>query len=188
VRRHFTFVGSTSHIELALSHKSKACTATHVHKISLLHYPAWHDAGQERAMELVPLPEAAQRLGVSVDTVKRRLRRGELKGQRVPRPQGYSWLIELELPGSQGDSTAASTATNSNSSAGSSAELDSATVEVLNLREMLGMAQSQIAAQQEELVAKNKQIEQLHVLLQQAQAALPAPRQGRAWWRLWGKE
>ncbi len=128
-------------------------------------------------MELVSLPEAAQRLGVSVDTVKRRLRRGEMKGQRVPRPQGYTWLIELQ--DNQADSMADSTAS-------STAELDAATIEVLNLREMLAMAQSQIATQQEELVSKNKQIEQLHVLLQQAQAALPAPRDSHPWWqRLW---
>jgi hypothetical protein len=37
----------------------------------------------------------------------------------------------------------------------------------------------------EELASKNKQIEQLHVLLQQAQAALPAPRDSRSWWRFW---
>jgi hypothetical protein len=36
-----------------------------------------------------------------------------------------------------------------------------------------------------QLEAKDKQIEQLHVLLQQAQAALPAPRENRPWWRLW---
>jgi hypothetical protein len=125
------------------------------------------------AMELVALPEAAQRLGISVDTVKRRLRRGELKGQRVPRPQGYTWLIELAD-------------THVDCMADSKAELDSATIEVLNLREMLAMAQSQIATQKEELEAKNKQIEQLHVLLQQAQAVLPVPRENRSWWhRLW---
>jgi excisionase family DNA binding protein len=128
------------------------------------------------AMELVALPEAAQRLGVSVDTVKRKLRRGELRGQHVPRPQGYTWLIEL--PDSQMDSMADCTES-------SMAELDSATIEVLNLREMLAMAQSQIANQKEELVSKNKQIEQLHILLQQAQAALPAPRDHRSWWRFW---
>jgi hypothetical protein len=132
------------------------------------------------AMELVALPEAAQRLGVSVDTVKRRLRRGELRGQHVPRPQGYTWLIELpdSQMGSMADCTASSTA-----------ELDSATIEVLNLREMLAMCQSQIATQKEELLSKNKQIEQLHILLQQAQAALPAPKDDRPWWqRVWRRD
>jgi hypothetical protein len=84
----------------------------------------------------------------------------------------------IELPDSQMDSVADSTAS-------STAALDSATIEVLNLREMLAMAQSQIATQKEELASKNKQIEQLHVLLQQAQAALPAPRDNRPWWRFW---
>jgi hypothetical protein len=147
-----------------------------MHQISLLNYPAWHDAVQERAMALVSLPEAAQRLGVSVDTIKRRLRRGELKGQQVPRPQGYSWLIEINLPCSSDDCMADSSETNTTSHAGS-------TVEVLNLREMLAMAKAQIVAQQEQLTTKDKQIEQLHVLLQQAQEALPAPRGARPWWK-----
>jgi hypothetical protein len=137
-------------------------------------------------VELVSLPEAAQRLGVSVDTVKRRLRRGELKGRQEPRPQGYTWLIEV--PDNNSGSTADSNAT-------SMADLDSGTVEVLNLREMLTMAQAQITVQQEQLAmkdqqleTKDRQIEQLHVLLQQAQAALPAPRENRrSWWRFWGR-
>jgi hypothetical protein len=43
----------------------------------------------------------------------------------------------------------------------------------------------QAAAHQEQLGAKDRQIEQLHVLLQQAQAALPAPRDNRSWWQFW---
>jgi hypothetical protein len=35
------------------------------------------------------------------------------------------------------------------------------------------------------ITAKDKQIEQLHVLLQQAQATLPAPKGGHSWWRFW---
>ena len=38
----------------------------------------------------------------------------------------------------------------------------------------------------EELARRNTQMEQLHVLLQQAQAALPVPKENRrSWWRLW---
>jgi hypothetical protein len=44
----------------------------------------------------------------------------------------------------------------------------------------------QVTSQGEELEAKNRQIGELHVLLQQAQAALPAPREEqRTWWRFW---
>ena len=46
-------------------------------------------------MELTSVAEASRRLGLTEDTVKRRLRKGELSGQRKPRPQGYVWLVEL---------------------------------------------------------------------------------------------
>jgi predicted RNase H-like nuclease (RuvC/YqgF family) len=56
-------------------------------------------------------------------------------------------------------------------------------------QELIEALQSQIQAQKDQLEAKDKQIEargrevqELHVLLQQAQAALPAPRDNRPWW------
>ena len=52
---------------------------------------------------------------------------------------------------------------------------------------LISTLQAQVQAQQEELAAKNQQISQLHVLLQQAQAALPVPKEDhQSWWRrLW---
>jgi len=35
--------------------------------------------------------------------------------------------------------------------------------------------------------AKDEQIKELHVLLQQSQAALPAPKENRRWWRFWDR-
>jgi hypothetical protein len=47
----------------------------------------------------------------------------------------------------------------------------------------------QSEAYQQQLEAKDKQIEQLHILLQQSQAALPAPRESRPWWRrVWRRD
>ncbi len=60
-------------------------------------------------MEEVPIAEAARRLGVSVDTVKRRLRSGQLQGHKQPGRGGFSWLIEMKgaSPGaSQGSASA----------------------------------------------------------------------------------
>ncbi len=57
--------------------------------------------------------------------------------------------------------------------------------ELTALRELNAALQSRIDAQDKQLESKDKQIEQLHVLLQQAQTALPAPRENRPWWRFW---
>jgi hypothetical protein len=55
--------------------------------------------------------------------------------------------------------------------------------EVAELRQQL---QTQTTGHKEQLDSKDKQIEQLHVLLQQARAALPVPREnGHSWWRFW---
>jgi predicted RNase H-like nuclease (RuvC/YqgF family) len=40
-----------------------------------------------------------------------------------------------------------------------------------------------------ELEARGREIQELHVLLQQAQATLPAPKDNRPWWhRLWRRD
>ena len=44
----------------------------------------------------VSIKEAAERLGVSVDTVRRRLKAGELEGKQEPHgASGYRWLVQL---------------------------------------------------------------------------------------------
>jgi hypothetical protein len=58
--------------------------------------------------------------------------------------------------------------------------------EVTALRELITHLTTQIEYQQEEIQAKNEQIRELHVLLQQSQAVLPAAGDSRSWWdRLW---
>ena len=137
-------------------------------------------------MELVTMTEAARRLDVTVETVKRRLRRGELQGQKQPRPQGFTWLIEMPEDTGDRDNTPSVTPSDTPTS----------NAEVHRLEDMISLLQKELditreelehqrSVYQSELVSKNKQIEQLHILLQQAQAALPAPRENRPWWRFW---
>ena len=47
------------------------------------------------SLAYVPMREAAKQLGISVDTVRRRIRNGELHAQHEIRPQGFRWLIGI---------------------------------------------------------------------------------------------
>jgi excisionase family DNA binding protein len=119
----------------------------------------------------VSVNEAARLLGVSRDTIMRRIRATELEAHQEPRPQGHVWRVVIP------------------DEAISEGHDSDVMGELQTLREMVSMLQAQVEADREELASKNKQIEQLHVLLQQAQAALPAARENRSWWqRLWRRD
>jgi hypothetical protein len=119
-------------------------------------------------MPKVTIKEAAKRLRVSELTIRRRLAKGLISGVQEPTPQGYVWMVELSDDEVEGDQ-------------GITQEL------ISRMDDTIAILSDQVKVQQEELVAKNKQIEQLHVLLQQAQAALPAPQENQhSWWyKLW---
>lgn len=42
------------------------------------------------------IPDAAKRLGVHPDTIKRRLERGQLRGRKEKTAQGFVWVVEIE--------------------------------------------------------------------------------------------
>ena len=139
-------------------------------------------------MAWLPKEEAARRLGVSIDTVERKLKRGELSGQKEPRSRGWRWLVEVpeDVTGAEGSAAPASDPAEAPADAGAS---DSpALCELVHiLKDQVDSLRKQVEADREELAAKNRQIGELHVLLQQqAQAALPAPKENRqSWWRFW---
>jgi excisionase family DNA binding protein len=129
----------------------------------------------------VRIAEAAKVLRVSEHTIRRRLAKGELTGVQVAMGTGgFQWMVDLpdEL---QEDS----------SECGEIAALREliATLndQVEALRGQLESKDRQMEAKDNQLDSKDRQIEQLHVLLQQAQAALPEPQEHRrSWWRrLW---
>jgi hypothetical protein len=47
------------------------------------------------AEEWLPLRDASARLGVSTDTLRRRLKRGELVGEQRPTPHGPAWFVHV---------------------------------------------------------------------------------------------
>ena len=117
--------------------------------------------------------------------MKRRLRNGDVQGYKQPGRGGFSWLIEMDDPSPSNSlgNTSANATVNATASDG----------EIQTLRELVETLRAQVAAQQNQLEsheqqfeAKDRQIGELHVLLQQAQAALPAPGESRqSWWRFW---
>ena len=138
--------------------------------------------------------EAAELLGLSIETIDRRLKRGELQGKKQSRPQGFTWLIEVsdELDNQSGTGESPQLGTPvmaPQSTPDMTGEIHRLEELVAALKDEVSLLQHQLAAQQTQLESKDKQIEQLHILLQQAQAALPAPRDNRPWWqRLWRRD
>jgi hypothetical protein len=118
-------------------------------------------------MPKLTIKEAAKRLRVSELTIRRRLAKGLISGLQEPTPQGYVWMVELSDDEAEGD--------------------QGITQEIISrMDDTIAILSEQVKVQQEELAAKNKQIEQLHVLLQQFQIALPAAGDNRSWWyKLW---
>ena len=129
-------------------------------------------------MKEVPITDAAKILNISMDTVRRRISKGELKARKVPSPHGETYLVEVpeepdpvsEVPEDKEDNPVA-------------IEAMRKTISILEI----------------ELEARRREVQELHVLLQQAQKQLPP---GNAedpavktpakvsWWRRlnpWGK-
>jgi hypothetical protein len=137
-------------------------------------------------MAKVSIAEAGHRLGISQDTVRKRLRLGELTGTQVGAPGGFRWMVELpeDVPGAETKKNGNKEAEDrEDQSLAESVAALSARVE--GQQELIEALQSQIQSQKDQLEARGREVQELHVLLQQAQAALPAPREGRAWWRFW---
>ncbi len=113
----------------------------------------------------VTISEAARLLGISEPTARRRVRSGELPGRQTPTPQGFVWMVEL-----------ADDLLMDSSPSG----------ELAALRELNAQLKAQVEAQGVELEARRREVQELHVLLQQFGTALPAARDNRSWWyRLW---
>jgi hypothetical protein len=124
-------------------------------------------------MERVSIPEAAKRLGVTQDTIRRRIRKGELAAYQEPRPQGYIWLVDVPE-----DELAAEEPPNP--------DFKEDTGEVQLLREMMELLRDELKTKDRQLEAREREVQELHVLLQQFQMALPAAGNNRSWWyKLW---
>jgi len=118
-------------------------------------------------MAELTIPQAAAQLGISEKTVRRRVADGDLQGRQQLSPGGFRWIIELapqDTPQApQNGATNQLIATLKN-------QVDTQAKELTELRE-----------------DRRREVSELHVLLQTAQAALTAPKGGIKtwWWQFW---
>jgi len=118
-------------------------------------------------MTALSIPEAAHQLGMSERSVRRRLANGELTGRQMSSPGGFRWIVELEPQDTP--ETPQNGATD----------------------QLIATLRGQVEAQAKELTElredRRREVSELHVLLQSAQAALVAPKEGigTAWWQFW---
>ena len=137
------------------------------------------------SVDLVSISEAAKLLDVAEITIRRRLRSGEINGQKRSTPQGFVWMVEVC------DETIQQKVEHRERDGRRPPNSEGAPEEPL-LRELVEFLKDELKTRElswkEQLEAQNQQIKELHVLLQQAQAALPAPKENRqSWWRFWGR-
>lgn len=115
-------------------------------------------------MTKASIKEAAERLGVVEATVRRRIHKGELSAVQEETPQGFVWVVEL--PDGVDEVQAESTGD--------------------GYRELVEVLRREMDSKDVELEARRREVQELHVLLQQAQAALTAPIENhRSWWQFW---
>lgn len=129
------------------------------------------------SVERVPVKEAAERLGVSADTIKRRMKAGELVGHQKPTAQGFVWLVEVPARSEDEDRELVPPA-------GALLELAIMRERLTGMERLLEERASRVeeleaslAAERDAAVSEREASAQLRVLLQQAQTlagAIPA--------------
>jgi DNA repair exonuclease SbcCD ATPase subunit len=133
--------------------------------------------GEKASVDRVPIKEAAERLGVSADTIKRRLKARELVGEKQPTAQGFIWLVEVPAQ-------PAEEARKAEEPAGALLELAILRERLAGLERLLDERASRIAeleaslaAERDAAAGEREASAQLRILLQQAQTlagAIPA--------------
>jgi excisionase family DNA binding protein len=117
--------------------------------------------------ERLSIKDAAERLGVSVDTIRRRMKKGELVGEKEPTPQGYEWRIVLPVD--------ESSATEPPEELVASPSLAGVAIELELLRERLDELKAERDAWREQAQRSSEAERELRILLRQSQElALPA--------------
>ncbi len=132
--------------------------------------------------------DAAAHFGVSVETVERRLRKGELKGQKQARPQGFTWLVEIPDPrGDPGHDLVAPPSDTPVLTPVVTPSDNPLPDLVQSLQDQISSLKDQLRVMNQALSSRDNQITELVTVVRQQQAMLPPPQvQRRRWWQIFG--
>lgn len=149
------------------------------------------DSSQEAPARSYTLQEAAVLLGISVNTLRRKLEAGQIQGERVSRPQGYAWRVHLTIqPPSNGqrsqEAPQPATGTLQQPPAlALQAEAMGNLVAPL-IQQAIAPLVQELAAARQQVAGQAEQLGQLHADLRHAReelARLQAPQPATSWWR-----
>lgn len=129
--------------------------------------------------EWVPLAAASRRLGIPIDTLRRKVKRGDLTARQVPTRQGHRWevwLVDDQSP-AEDPATAASQ---------EPAERDALILELTRRNEQLagqvGFLQAQLQGAQERIALLEAPVQTISTELEEKAPESAPPRR---WWRFW---
>ena len=125
-------------------------------------------------MARLSIPEAVHTLGLSQDTIRKRLRSGDLQGQKVKGAGGFRWEVFVA------DDPTVKGVTQDGNHANVTDDGDHANDG--NGRTLVVELKARVNNLEEQLTIRAGEIDQLHRLL--AQTALNAA-PGHPWWRFW---
>ena len=122
--------------------------------------------------DTVDIPTAAGRMGITPEAVRKRIARGTLPATK----QDGRWYVVLDGQDGQGPASWTGRPTPDG--------IDSVQDAVQDDKDkLIEVLQAQVESQGAQLEARIREVQELHVLLQQTQAALPPARDPRPWWR-----
>ena len=117
------------------------------------------------------IAEAARCLGMSIDSIRRRIAKNELNAHKVPSPHGEIYMVEIPEGASP---------------------VPEANEEKVDSTATIDAMLKTISILENELDARRREVQELHVLLQQAQKQLPPAKTENkaaetpkkvAWWK-----
>jgi hypothetical protein len=134
-------------------------------------------------VQAVTIPEAASALRVSIETIRRRLRKKQLAGQKLPTAQGFEWRVLLpvqviDVPEASASNPGEAAPTHAPGAPPRHTPGDGPGRELARLEAHVADLRTELAGARAELEARRREVQQLHVIIARltpAPAPLPAP-------------